>query len=127
MARKKTKIELENLLEQLCRKIKDHFELDEMLLYGSYAKGLAHELSDVDVTVISPSLKHKSILGNVMDISRKIKFYDPDLQLTAFSPDAFYNETFIDPGFIREIKRTGKQIYTKAKGLDFSSLANLSE
>jgi predicted nucleotidyltransferase len=127
MARKKTKLEIEQLLEELYTRMREYYDLDEILLYGSYAKGNANEWSDVDVTVVSPALKHKSVLGNVLEISRKIKFYDPDLQLTAFSSQVFYNETFIDPGFIQEIKRTGKQIYTKAKGIDFSSLANLAE
>jgi hypothetical protein len=34
----------------------------------------------------------------------------------------YYQEEFIDPGFIQEIKRTGKVIYSKQKGLDLSFL-----
>ena len=43
MVRKKNKLELENLLTELCNRIKDHYELDEILLFGSYAKGTAKE------------------------------------------------------------------------------------
>ena len=93
---KKNKLELENLLTELCNRIKDHYELDEILLFGSYAKGTANEWSDVDVAVISPSLNKRSVLGNVLDISNKIKFYDSDLQLTAFPSQNFYQESF-DP------------------------------
>ncbi|MDA1020811.1 MAG: hypothetical protein O2962_04600 [Cyanobacteria bacterium] len=57
-----------------------------------------------------------------MDISNKIKFYDPDLQLTAFSSENFHKGGFVDEGFVQEIKRTSKKIYSKEKGLDFSQL-----
>jgi len=119
MVRKKNKLELENILTELYNRIKDHYVLDEILLFGSYAKGTANECSDVDVAVVSPSLTRKSILGNVLDISNKIKFYDSDLQLTAFASQNFYQE---DQGFIKEIKQTSKKIYCKETGLDFSQL-----
>lgn len=122
MARKKNKLELEKLLTELYERMNEHYELDEILLYGSYANGNPHEWSDVDVTIVSPNLTRKSILGNVMDISKKIKFYDPDLQLVAFPSKSFYQEDFIDKGFLQEIKRTGKKIYSKDTGLDFSRL-----
>lgn len=118
---KKTKLELENLLTELYNRIEEHYELDEILLFGSYTKGTANEWSDVDIAVISPSLNKKSILGNVLDISNKIKFYDSDLQLTAFSSKSFYQDT-TDQGFIEEIKRTSKKIYSKETGLNFSQL-----
>jgi hypothetical protein len=96
--------------------------VDEILLFGSYAKGTANEWSDVDVAVISPSLNKRSVLGNVLDISNKIKFYDSDLQLTAFPSQNFYQESFDPQSFIGEIKRTSKKIYNKKTGLDFSQL-----
>lgn len=122
MARKKNKVELENLLSELYSRIKEHYELDEMVLFGSYAKNTANEYSDVDVAVVSPSLNKKSIFGNVLDISNKIKFYDPDLQLTAFPSESFYQSNLDDHGFIAEIKRTGKKIYTQKLGLDLSKI-----
>lgn len=106
MARKKNRAELNNLLEKVVTKISTDFDIDEILLYGSYAKGKAHEWSDVDVAVISPELNLK-------------------YPITALPSEKYYQETFIDPGFIREIKNTGKQIYTKEKGADFSCLDEL--
>ena len=102
--------------------ITNNFEIDEALLYGSYAKGTARYESDVDLAIISPEFPMKSIYGNNRYLKTKIELYEPDLQLTSFSSSAFYDETFIDPGFIREIKRTGKSIYKKDKGLDLSCL-----
>ncbi|MDD9897808.1 MAG: nucleotidyltransferase domain-containing protein [Candidatus Melainabacteria bacterium] len=120
--RRKTKLELKKLLTELYERVNEHYELDEVLLYGSYAKGNPHEWSDVDVTLVSPNLKKKSILGNVMDISQKIKFYDPDLQLVAFPSKTYYQEDFVDKAFVQEIKKTVKKIYSKDTGLDFSLL-----
>lgn len=125
MARKKNKVELERLINKVISSIIPQFNLDEAILYGSYAKGTAHENSDVDIAIVSPDLYGRGIFSNVRTVKEKTNLLEADLQLTAFSSNAFYNGSFIDPAFIREIKRTGKQIYTKEKGIDFSSLANL--
>lgn len=43
----------------------------------------------------------------------KLMFREPYLQLFAFPSKIYYNEElFIDPDFIREIKRTGKVLYS---------------
>ena len=123
MAGKKTEIELGELLSIAIGKIVDNFTVDEILVFGSYAKGTANDWSDIDIAVISPDLRmDKPICDNVLTITKKIKLFDPDIQFVAFPSEKYYNETFIDPGFIREIKNTGKQVYTKSKGLDLSLL-----
>ncbi len=122
MDRKKNRRELEQFLSSIILKITNDFVVDEALLYGSYAKGIANNDSDIDLAVVSPDLVKKSIYANNRSIKTKIKLYEPGLQLTSFCSSTFYNETFVDPGFIQEIKRTGKCIYTKEAGLDLSSI-----
>ncbi len=118
----KSKLELESFLTNVISKIAQDFMLDEVLLYGSYAKGTANADSDIDLAIISPQLTKKSIYANNRFIKTQIKLYEPGLQLTSFPSEVFYNETFVDPGFIQEIKRTGKRVYSKDNGLDLSLL-----
>jgi uncharacterized protein len=122
MDRKKNRRELELFLSDVISKITHDFVIDEALLYGSYAKGTANGDSDIDLAIISPQLVKKSIYANNRFIKTRIQLYEPGLQLTSFPSDTFYNETFVDPGFVQEIKRTGKSIYTRSKGLDLSCL-----
>ncbi len=103
------------LINKVIKSITDNFMVDEIILFGSYAKGEATEDSDVDIAVISPELDpNSSIFSNVRTVKRKSELLEPYLQLFAFNSKALYNETFVDTGFIQEIKNTGKKIYQKA-------------
>ncbi len=123
MARKKNKVEISQLITETIKKITDYINIDEALLFGSYAKGNAHQWSDIDLAIVSNDFdKDRSICYNNIKLGQKTKLYDPDLQLMSFHSKTFYEEDFVDPNFIREIKRTGKTVYTKEKGLDFSQI-----
>lgn len=111
---KKTSNELKELTDKVINLVTKEFQVDEIILFGSYAKGTATDLSDVDVLVISPQFKEGvAILENVFTIKEKTGLREPYLQLFAFPSKIYYNEElFIDPDFIREIKRTGKVLYS---------------
>ncbi len=102
------------LIDRVIKSVTDNFNVDEIILFGSYAKGMATEDSDVDIAVLSPDLNAEaSIFSNVRAIKTKSKLLEPYLQLFAFNSKAFYEESFVDAGFVREIKNTGKQIYLR--------------
>lgn len=112
MAGRKNKLELQSLLDIVVSKVTRDFNVDEIILFGSYAKGTENDESDVDVAVISPDLDAKAaIFKNSLTIKKKTKLYEPYLQLIAFPSETFYEEKFIDPSFIQEIKKTGKSIF----------------
>lgn len=112
MAGKKTELELKDLIDKVVSKITADFAVDEIILFGSYAKGTANDLSDVDIAVISPELDvNNPIFENALKIKKQTKLFEPYLQLTVFASSNFYSESFIDPGFIREIKNTGRVVY----------------
>jgi len=50
---------------------------------------------------------------NVLEVTKKSKLCEPYLQLVALPSKTFYEEHYIDPDFIREIKETGKVLYRK--------------
>jgi predicted nucleotidyltransferase len=85
MAGKKTRDELIDILNLVVDKVTSNLNIDEILLYGSYAKG---------------------------------KEYEPYIQLVAFPSRTYYEEEFIKPEFIQEIKNTGKLIYKKNFEID---------
>lgn len=115
---------LTEFLSAITDKITSNFDVDEIVLFGSYAKGTASDISDIDVAVSSPEFSsNKPCFDNAIIIAKKTKLYEPYLQLMPFSSEKYYGDTHIDPNFIREIKRTGKTIYTRSSGKDLSKIA----
>lgn len=115
MAGKKTTIELKALTDKVVKAITDNFQVDEIVLFGSYARGAANDLSDVDIAVVCPELKEgQAMFKNVLTVTRKSGLCEPYLQLLAFPSKTYYNEeSYVDPDFIREIKKTGKVLFSR--------------
>ena len=76
MAGKKTRDELIDILNLVVDKVTSNLNIDEILLYGSYAKGKENDDSDIDIAVISPDLETKNPnLENAMYKHRKTFLY----------------------------------------------------
>lgn len=112
MAGKKTEAELKELTDKVVNAVTKHFAVDEIILFGSYAKGSANDNSDVDIAVVSPELKEdQSLFKNSLELSKKSGLFEPYLQLLAFPSSTFYNQnSHVDPDFIQEIKDTGRNL-----------------
>ena len=119
MSRKKySKVELENKLNIFVNSVTKVFNIDRIILFGSYVKGNQHEYSDIDIALISEDIDPKRARWeNVEYIIEKSNIeYDPDLQLIPFAKESFDNDADSPIGsFIREIKETGKIIYSNGK------------
>ena len=109
---------IEKKLEHYIKSITGVMNVDMIILFGSFAKGNPHEYSDIDLAVISkeidPDLPRWE---NIRIIKEKANIYlDPDLQIIPFTKEAFENDKDSPIGsFIREIKKTGKVIYSNGK------------
>ncbi len=113
--KKYTEIELEDKLKSFIKSVTNTINVDQIILFGSYAKGNPHEYSDIDVALISKDLDPKlARWQNIELIIKKANLkYDPELQLVPFSKASFENDAESPIGsFIREIKKTGKVIYS---------------
>lgn len=114
MASETNNLDISEKLDHYVKCISKAMKVDQIILFGSYAKNSAHEYSDIDVAVISPELdKNKSRYENIREVKRKTKLLEPGLQLFAFPTETFNNEEGIQRLFIREIKKTGKVIYQR--------------
>lgn len=117
MVKETNKLNLEKKLKSYIDSIIKSFNVDQMILFGSYSKGSFHEFSDIDLAVVSPELDpNKSRLENTLKVLEKTNLIDPDLQLFAYPSSVFYNEkNTVHESFIQEIKQTGKTIYSNNK------------
>jgi predicted nucleotidyltransferase len=118
MARKTNKLDCARISKSVVEKLTSAFDIDEIILFGSFAKGNADENSDVDIAVISPELKPSGIMyENVRTLKEKSGILEPGLQLFGFESKTFYEEKFFDVSFIKEIKDHGKVLFRKLKTL----------
>lgn len=116
MDRKKNILDYKKISNEVIERVTSVFDVDEIVLFGSFAKGCPNEYSDVDIAIVSPEINPSEIMcKNVKEIKDKSDLLLPGLQLFAFHSKTFYSEDYINPNFIKEIKKTGKVLYSKPK------------
>ena len=74
-------------------------------LFGSYAKGYAHEYSDIDLALVADTFTLNFLNNNHETALLNYKY--PEIEVHHFNTEIFEKD---DP-FINEIKRTGIKIY----------------
>ena len=83
--------------------------VDKAVLFGSYAKGTADALSDIDICFFLDNYGGKrrvDIIGEMLRLSNV-----PDYKNAFFEPIAFpTSEIYNDNPFVKEILRTGKEL-----------------
>ena len=91
------------LLKKYKKLLSEHLEFEEMILFGSYARGSAGKDSDLDVAVIVNSLDddYYSIRPLLWKIRRQV-----DDRIEPVLLERHYDES----GFLSEIKSYGIQI-----------------
>lgn len=63
------------------------FPFTKIFLYGSYAKGRAHEWSDIDVCVVSPKFHGKQWNSYEQKLWQWRRNIDPRIEPIGFSPE----------------------------------------
>lgn len=96
------------LVSKYTQKIKEHFSVHTVILFGSYARNKQKRDSDIDVAVI--------VNDNEMDVlnSSFLLFKlrrDIDLRI---EPILFMKDQPDPSGFLEEIKRTGTIVYSSS-------------
>jgi predicted nucleotidyltransferase len=89
--------------------IKEEIKVEKVFLYGSYASGLFHENSDVDLAIISSDFgKNKFEEGKLLlRIAWRI---DPRLNPIPVSTEVFEKDTWVP--LINEIRQKGIELET---------------
>ena len=97
------KIEVIDKLKRYKKLLSKHMKFDEMILFGSYAKGTQRDDSDVDVAVIVSAITgdYFSTRPLMWKIRREV-----DDRIEPVLIDKSHDES----GFLAEIMRTGETI-----------------
>ena len=94
--------------KQYVTDVKRVMPIDKAVLYGSHAKGVATEYSDVDICFFSYDFENKRSVDVVIDLLGIAGKYHPEY---CFEPRVFpTSEIEKDNPFVREVLRTGREI-----------------
>ena len=99
------------VIKQYVSDVKAVMSIDKVYLYGSYAAGTAQWDSDVDLCFFSESFANEDITQISERLFELKRRYNKDICL---EPMAFpLSEITNDNPFVKEILRTGSEIYTQ--------------
>ncbi|OIO53023.1 hypothetical protein AUJ46_06400 [Candidatus Peregrinibacteria bacterium CG1_02_54_53] len=95
----------------IARQFKQHllqrgYPVQQVFLYGSVAKGIAHKDSDIDVAVVTAPFLSSQMEENV-DIFLASKEIDMKIETVTLHPEDFSRPFFT---LAREIERTGVEV-----------------
>ncbi|MBI3590950.1 MAG: nucleotidyltransferase domain-containing protein [Candidatus Melainabacteria bacterium] len=100
---------LNKIITDYLSKLEGKITIDKAILYGSYAKGTATELSDIDLLIISKDLPKDRLKGmNGYYLDTLVGEFNPSLEVIAIHPNKLNHP--ITKGFFEEIINTGKLI-----------------
>lgn len=100
-------------INKFINKLKEEaFRIDAVYLYGSYAKGMQHKWSDIDIAIISPDFSEDNF-DEMVRLSIIAAHIDSRIEPVLFNPDTFVDE---DP-LAWEIKKEGIAIMPEIVGL----------
>lgn len=96
-----------------------------IILFGSFVKGNALADSDIDVVIVYPQAKNKSLIAKELSEAEKkvTLLFGNRLSYVPLALDEFQKKLNKKDAFINEIVRTGKVIY----GQNISKLASLND
>ncbi len=103
--------EIKNIIDEIVSKIKKTDIADKIILFGSYAIGTEKFDSDIDLLVLSESLKSKKELYSVL----RIKCLDINIPLDILIHSQSEYEKYSDQKnhLLNEIKKNGIVIYER--------------
>ncbi len=101
----------QNQISQAIDKLIQKFHPQKIILFGSHARGIADDKSDVDLLIISPfEGKRRKVL---VEMDRSLRGIGFALDLILLTPDEFERDREIPGTIARPAAREGKILYER--------------
>ena len=105
MAEREIKKEILKSINEFIKEIKKYYNVTEIILFGSYAKGTENEDSDIDIAIISEDFEDiydcmANLMGMTWDIDARIEPHP--IKKKDFDEESDY--------FIKEVINTGIKV-----------------
>jgi uncharacterized protein len=100
-------------IEKIINSISNEYEPEQIILFGSYATGLANENSDLDLLIIKDSLKSRIERGiELKKLIRKHKWMFP-IDILVYTHEELINENYGKNSFVNKVLKEGKVVYER--------------
>lgn len=110
-------MDADRAIEQVVETIRDHYQPEKIILFGSRVWGEADSDSDLDLLVIKQSDKRE--VERVREVSRLVRHFQQrpyllSLDILVKTPQEIEERLAIGDDFIREIVERGRVVYERA-------------
>ncbi len=113
MAKAETSARATTLVRRTIAYLRPKVRVDQVILFGSHARGEADEWSDVDLAVISPDfarMSHSETMDLLVEVSLAV---DPSVEIRAYTPRDLAEAR--PTNFLGHILAEGKRVYKSGR------------
>ncbi len=104
----KSEDQIKEIVSLYVKEVEKDYNIEQVILFGSYASGKANELSDIDLVIVSPDFRGKPEMDILEDLSRKAMKINTLLEVLALTPEDLESP---DPrSFSYQVKKYGMPI-----------------
>lgn len=96
-------------IETVVQQIVEFYQPEQVILFGSYASGTAHEGSDLDFLLVKETNESPSNRSALL--RRKLRNLLIPMDILVFTPEEVAKDKFRKNTFIHEIFKNGKSLY----------------
>ena len=105
------KIDLKEIIKKYVQELKKRgIKPEQIILYGSYAKGKPHKGSDIDLVIVSSDLSKMHPLKELEFLSLATKNINAPIEALGYTPEEIKKKGS-DSIFWDIIQKTGKVVY----------------
>ncbi len=107
-----TEAEIMHALDEMVQRIVGRFHPDRIILFGSHAKGISTDDSDLDLLIVMSVEGSRRGKANEIDLALADRTIPIDVIVV--TPDQFERQRDMIGTIIREAVREGKTVYERA-------------
>ena len=107
MAKRNVDIDILKSVEEYIKEISKHYNIQEVYLFGSYAKGTNHEDSDIDIAIITDDIKCNDIFDEQLNLKKLRRNIDYRIEPHLIEVADYDN---IETPFVQEVIDTGIKV-----------------
>jgi predicted nucleotidyltransferase len=107
-----TQKEIDNILDEMVRRIVERFHPEKIILFGSYVRNESTEDSDFDILVVMPAENSQRQKANEIDLALADRTVPMDVIVV--TPEQFDRQKNLAGTIVYEAAREGRVIYERA-------------
>lgn len=107
MAKRNVDIDILKSVEEYIKEISKHYNIQEVYLFGSYAKGTNHEDSDIDIAIITDDIKCNDVFDEQLNLKKLRRNIDYRIEPHLIEVADYDN---VETPFVQEVIDTGIKV-----------------